>query len=238
MSEVGLTSTEVFVLDVLLDDVESLPLILDILNQEGAPYQRLHFEQPFDVKEVQSSIGSLIEKEHIMAYQEKGEPVFLTAAPKGTPLEELWYCLTDKGRETALRSSSKTSGVQTAEQIWSHRYGSTGGWGRMWYPSKETHLGKLVREFNKKPADFKDGGGSFGPAGSRYFLGCVVMRTLLRNSEAKAIVMVMKTALNPLRPEEAAIWGHYRFPILGEIFSSRGHDFPGPVVNRGTDQHN
>lgn len=238
MTKVALTSTDLFVLDVLIDDVESLPLIVDILNQDGAPYQRLHFEQPFDVKAVHSSLDSLIEKNQVAAYREEGEPVFLAPALKGTPLDELWYCLTDKGRETVLRATSKTSSVQTAEQIWSYRHGSTGGWGRIWYPPEETRLGKVVRELNEKPGDFKDGGTSFGPAGSRYFRGCVVMRTLLRNSEAKTIVLVLKTALNPLRPEEAASWGHYRLPIPGEVFSNRGTSFPGPVVDRGTEPHN
>lgn len=100
----NLSNVDRMILDVLLDDVESVWSILGILNHDEAPYRRWHFGQPFLEEEVFASLVRLESGGYVVGYYEAADPVV-----RLQPLESsdsvgpsgLWFALTDAGRKAA-----------------------------------------------------------------------------------------------------------------------------------------
>ncbi len=104
MEGVALTNTDLMVLDVLQDDTECVPLIVDILNHAASPYKKWHFGQAFSTEEVSAILARLVEGGYVVAYHEVEEPT-LRLVPLGHPsvseTSALWFGLTDAGIKRA-----------------------------------------------------------------------------------------------------------------------------------------
>lgn len=99
-----LTNVDRMVLDVLQDDIESVPLVMDILNYEDAPYRKWHFGQAFSNEEVGTCLAALVEKGYVVAYEEVAEPTvrLVPLGPRCLPeATSLWFGLSAAGRERA-----------------------------------------------------------------------------------------------------------------------------------------
>lgn len=104
MEEVPLTNVDLMILDVLQDDIEPVPLIVEILSHEDALYKKWHFGQAFSSEEVSMSLTGLVERGYVVAYGEVEEPTVRLEPLESRSLFEvkgLWFGLTVAGREKA-----------------------------------------------------------------------------------------------------------------------------------------
>ncbi len=97
------------VMDCLLDDdVESLPLLMQALNDEASASWRTARGQAFSVEEVQAALQSLNATGHVTPCAEEPPAFELRPIPSHDvgvkiPWESVWFHLERKGREVFTR---------------------------------------------------------------------------------------------------------------------------------------